>query len=81
MTNTLRKFAQTKHGQQKLSKIKCALFDFDGVFTDNRVHIDEHGREWATCSRFDGIGLTMLKKIGIKAHISAGCGERTKREP
>ena len=35
--------------------------DFDGVFTDNRVHVDESGRESVTCHRGDGHGLSLLK--------------------
>ena len=36
--------------------------DFDGVFTDNRVHVDEHGKESVACHRGDGHGLAMLRQ-------------------
>lgn len=55
--------------QQALTKLPAAIdavvFDFDGVFTDNRVTIDQDGRESATCSRGDGMGIGLLKKTGI----------------
>jgi YrbI family 3-deoxy-D-manno-octulosonate 8-phosphate phosphatase len=39
---------------------RLLALDFDGVFTDNRVHVDEHGRESVTCHRGDGHGLSLL---------------------
>lgn len=47
------------------SKIDAVVFDFDGVFTDNRVSIDQQGRESAVASRGDGMGIGMLKKTGL----------------
>lgn len=46
------------------AKIDAVVFDFDGVFTDNRVTIDQEGRESATASRLDGMGIGLLKKTG-----------------
>lgn len=45
--------------------IKAIAFDFDGVFTDDRVLVDETGRESAICSRSDGMGIANLHAIGI----------------
>jgi YrbI family 3-deoxy-D-manno-octulosonate 8-phosphate phosphatase len=39
------------------------IMDFDGVFTDNRVWVDESGRETVLCSRADGMGLEDLRKV------------------
>ena len=41
------------------------VFDFDGVFTDNLVTLDQNGVEAAVCSRGDGMGIGQLKKTGI----------------
>jgi len=49
----------------EFNKIKAVAFDFDGVFTDNRVIISGEGKESVVCNRSDGIGLEMLRKIGI----------------
>ncbi len=39
--------------------------DFDGVFTDDRVYVDEAGRELAACTRGDGMGVTLLRRAGF----------------
>lgn len=36
--------------------------DFDGVLTDNKVFIDEDGKEMVICDRSDSLGIKMLKK-------------------
>ena len=46
-------------------KPSAIIFDFDGVFTDNRVLVSENGLEAVFCSRLDGHGLSLLKKKGI----------------
>lgn len=45
--------------------IEAIVFDFDGVFTDNRVLVTEDGREAVLCDRADGWGIGQLKKTGI----------------
>ncbi len=40
------------------------VFDFDGVFTDNAVYVDENGVESVRCHRGDGLGIDMLRKSG-----------------
>lgn len=47
------------------ANIDAVVFDFDGVLTDNRVAIDQDGRESATASRGDGMGIGRLKKTGV----------------
>jgi len=46
-------------------RIGLVVFDFDGVMTDDRVFVDETGRETVACSRGDGMGLDLLKKMGV----------------
>lgn len=36
-------------------------FDFDGVFTDNRVFVDENGLESVMCNRSDGLAIDFLR--------------------
>jgi len=52
--------------EQKIRDIRMIVFDFDGVFTDNRVFVFEDGSEAVCCSRSDGIGLQALKGRGIE---------------
>lgn len=51
------------------SKLKFLLTDFDGVLTDGSVFIDDSGRESVKCSRFDGLGVRILKKYGVQIFI------------
>jgi len=46
-------------------KIDLIVFDFDGVFTDNKVLVMEDGKEAVYCNRADGLGIDIIKKYGI----------------
>ncbi len=48
----------------RLAAIRALVMDFDGVHTDDLVHLDETGRESVTCSRADGMGLGRLRDAG-----------------
>ena len=54
---------------EKFSLVKAICFDFDGVFTDNLVYTNELGHEMVCCNRSDGIGVSTIKKLGIKVFI------------
>ena len=49
-----------------IREIEMAVFDFDGVFTDNRVLVLQDGTEGVFCSRADGFGLGAAQKLGIR---------------
>lgn len=40
--------------------VHTIAFDFDGVFTNNKVWVDQDGRESVCCDRADGLGMDML---------------------
>lgn len=44
------------------SVIEAIVFDFDGVFTDNRVYQSQTGEESIVCSRGDGLALSRFKQ-------------------
>ena len=48
-----------------LERVRLAVFDFDGVFTDNRVWVNERGEEMLAFSRSDGLGLRRLDDVGV----------------
>ena len=48
-----------------LREIGLVVFDFDGVFTDNRAWVNERGEESVACWRGDGIGLRRLDEAGV----------------
>ena len=58
-----------KLSKENFKKIKLLVLDFDGVLTDNRVYVDENGKETVCCFRGDGLGLERLKKKKIKVMV------------
>ena len=52
-----------------LEQIRLLVFDFDGVFTDNRVYVDQSGVETVSCSRADGLGVERLLNSGLEAAV------------
>jgi 3-deoxy-D-manno-octulosonate 8-phosphate phosphatase (KDO 8-P phosphatase) len=49
--------------------VRLVVFDFDGVFTDNFVYVDQQGVESVRCWRGDGLGLRAIEKLGLHAAI------------
>ena len=43
-------------------KVSLLVMDFDGVLTDNRVWVDEDGKERVASSRSDSLGLSLLRQ-------------------
>lgn len=46
-------------------RIRLIVSDFDGVMTDNRVLVDETGKESVFVSRADGQAIHILRSLGI----------------
>lgn len=42
---------------------RLLILDFDGVMTDDRVWVDQDGREMVAASRADGMGLERLRQL------------------
>jgi YrbI family 3-deoxy-D-manno-octulosonate 8-phosphate phosphatase len=47
------------------SAIRLLVLDFDGVMTDNRVLVDQDGREAVWVHRGDGWGIARLRDAGV----------------
>tara|TARA_B100000795_G_scaffold252311_1_gene221773 strand:+ start:238 stop:747 length:510 start_codon:yes stop_codon:yes gene_type:complete len=47
----------------RLENLDALIFDFDGVLTDNKVHLDQNGNEWVSCNRSDGLAFDILRKF------------------
>lgn len=59
-----------KRGHLKdASDISLVVFDFDGVFTDNRVYLNEDGIESVACDRRDGLGINRLCAAGFQVFV------------
>jgi len=46
-----------------LESIHTIVFDFDGVFTDNTVLVNQDGVESVRCSRADGLGIEAVQHL------------------
>lgn len=52
--------------------MKCAIFDVDGVLTDGRLYIGEHGETVKAFHVLDGHGLKLLQRGGITPLVITG---------
>jgi 3-deoxy-D-manno-octulosonate 8-phosphate phosphatase (KDO 8-P phosphatase) len=52
--------------------MKAAIFDVDGVLTDGRLYIGEHGEGFKAFHALDGHGLKMLAQGGIVPVVITG---------
>jgi 3-deoxy-D-manno-octulosonate 8-phosphate phosphatase (KDO 8-P phosphatase) len=52
--------------------MRCAIFDVDGVLTDGRLYIGEHGETVKAFSTLDGHGLKLLARGGITPLVITG---------
>ena len=52
--------------------IAAAIFDVDGVLTDGRIYIGEHGESFKAFSTLDGHGMKLLAEAGIVPVVVTG---------
>lgn len=52
-----------------LVSVRLIIFDFDGVFTDNTVYVNQDGLESVRCWRSDGLGLGRARSVGVQLQI------------
>ena len=52
-----------------LDNIDAFIFDFDGVLTNNLVHLDQDGKESVSCNRADGLAFDVLRKLNKSSYI------------
>jgi 3-deoxy-D-manno-octulosonate 8-phosphate phosphatase (KDO 8-P phosphatase) len=60
------------HLFDKLRAVKAFVFDVDGIFTDNTVHITEHGELLRTMNVRDGLIVKAAIKAGFPVGIITG---------
>ncbi|HMO44957.1 MAG TPA: HAD hydrolase family protein [Rubrivivax sp.] len=58
--------------QGRSLSMRCAIFDVDGVLTDGRLYIGEHGETVKAFNTLDGHGLKLLQRAGIVPLIITG---------
>jgi YrbI family 3-deoxy-D-manno-octulosonate 8-phosphate phosphatase len=49
--------------------IRLLVLDFDGVLTDNRVWVDQDGREMVAANRSDSLGINLLRQAGVETVV------------
>jgi 3-deoxy-D-manno-octulosonate 8-phosphate phosphatase (KDO 8-P phosphatase) len=54
-----------------LHAVHTVAFDFDGVFTDNKVYVGQDGMEMVRCDRADGLGLDLLRAAQTRGRLRA----------
>ena len=59
-------------GQGQGLGLRCAIFDVDGVLTDGRLYIGEHGETVKAFHVLDGHGLKLLQRGGITPLVITG---------
>jgi 3-deoxy-D-manno-octulosonate 8-phosphate phosphatase (KDO 8-P phosphatase) len=52
-----------------LGSIEALIFDFDGVLTNNKVYLDQEGKESVRCCRTDGLAFDVLHKLKKPTYI------------
>ena len=45
--------------------VRLLTCDVDGVLTDGRIYVDDHGHETKAYSALDGVGIGLLQRAGI----------------
>lgn len=55
--------------REAFGNIKLVVYDFDGVMTDNRVLVREDGMEYVSCNRSDGLGIGIIRRLGLEQVI------------
>ena len=56
----------------RLSKVRLAVFDVDGVFTDGLFYLSDDGSETKAFHTQDGYGIRMLIKAGFEVAVISG---------
>lgn len=57
---------------EKVARIELLILDVDGVMTDGRIIITDHGEEIKCFNVKDGLGLRLLLRAGIDVVIISG---------
>jgi 3-deoxy-D-manno-octulosonate 8-phosphate phosphatase (KDO 8-P phosphatase) len=52
-----------------IESIDAVVLDFDGVLTNNLVHLDQDGKEWVSCNRADGLAFDVMRKLKKPSYI------------
>ncbi len=57
---------------ERARRIRLIIFDVDGVLTDGQLHIGANGECFKSFNCQDGLGISLIRKCGIKTAIITG---------
>ncbi|MGE0267705.1 MAG: KdsC family phosphatase [Candidatus Omnitrophota bacterium] len=60
--------------KDKIKKVKLLVLDVDGILTDSRIIVDDHGRELKNFNVQDGFGIVLFQRLGFKTAIISARG-------
>lgn len=60
--------------EERAKKIKLLILDVDGVLTDGRIIYDNKGRDLKFFDVHDGLGVSLLRRMGIKTILITAKG-------
>ncbi|MCI0512179.1 acylneuraminate cytidylyltransferase [candidate division KSB1 bacterium] len=69
LVNRLKAGQQPSDFHEKLKKVKMLVMDVDGVLTNGAMYYTEHGDELKKFNTRDGMGLDLIRQLGIKTAI------------
>ena len=69
LIETMITLRHTNLKKPNLRNIRLLVLDFDGVITDNRVCVDQDGKEAVMCYRGDSLGIERLKENGVEVIV------------
>jgi len=58
--------------EARARRIRCAVFDIDGVMTDCKLYLGPDGSEWKAVNVRDGLGIKLLLQAGIEVAVISG---------
>ena len=56
-------------GKSLPEDIKLVALDFDGVLTNNKVIVDQDGKESVQCDRSDSLGIEIISRAGVEVIV------------
>ncbi|MCB1034672.1 MAG: acylneuraminate cytidylyltransferase [Acidobacteria bacterium] len=65
----LQEIAEADAPDSDLAAVELLVLDFDGVMTDDRVLVDQDGKESVLCHRGDGMGIERLRAAGVEIAV------------
>jgi 3-deoxy-D-manno-octulosonate 8-phosphate phosphatase (KDO 8-P phosphatase) len=65
--------------RDRARRVRLVTLDVDGVLTDGRIYVDDHGHEFKAFHALDGQGIKMLQRAGIAVALITGSNAPTVR--